>query len=77
MPGPYRISRHPAPKNASQYDYWLAFVFRKQGLLSGQALAASRFATLAGVGAFLAMLHVGTVFGAFVAASFADFGALL
>ena len=46
-------------------------------MLSGEALATSRFATLAGVGAFLAMLHVGTVFGAFIAASFADFGALL
>ena len=40
-------------------------------------MAASCFAMLAGIGAFLAMLHVGTMLGAFIAAGFADFGALL
>ena len=43
--------------------------------LGSYAGAASLFAPLAGSGAFLAMLNVGAVLRAFVAAGFADFGA--
>ena len=45
--------------------------------LAFQPGAASLFAPLASVGALLAMLNVGAVLGALVAAGFADFGALL
>ena len=47
------------------------------GRLAFQPGAAGLFAPLASVGALLAMLNVGTVLGALVAAGFADFGALL
>jgi hypothetical protein len=43
--------------------------------LALQAHAAGFFAAAAGIGALLAVLHVG-VLGALVAAGFADFGAL-
>ena len=48
---------------------------KKRQQLGGHAGAAGRFATAAGLGALLAVLHVGSVLLALVAAGFADFGA--